>query len=747
MPFTTLVIDNLSGSDDSDIEGRVPDGGGDLTKAVGVWGKNTELFEEGELDAPDNIISLISNKLKHIGGDDFWDSVYTVRSIPGMTQDHWAKVTGRFHNLENESWFGVALRFHDTANQGLYIWLESDGQIRMGFSTPTTGFVIMRTITYLVEVEVDYAIVASINGATLRIHINDVDILCAPLTFLMEGNTGIDYTDLTGTGADISISHFSSGNGDPYEELGSGAIQYSIGHANDFHQVPESWGRFFLEWKPIIKKFIMRNGAWELFADYLSGAPVPTCGQRAPGAYRCLTGSGALVRGPDGAGLAQTRVDVTTDVKVESPSVYDGGEMIVDGFLTSGSTANLNKIFVPGALGGGVNVIDKTTHAVTGWPTPETPFGCAARGQRYYQEIGDWGYNIIAGAPRPEQPIGQRVYFVGETPASITVGPNTYFIDFGGVGGAMREFWNTECPDTLDFWGMPESEAFPNMLLGPGIAPSSPAFPGKASGDANSIYICNYLEISGDGTLGSTRFRYGVICAQRNPLLPRDIIHSSTDPGIPSAACESDAGDGDDLDLRIFIDVPNWFSEKEYLYVGAKNSGIVYAMDPASGGAIDYSFDTGLSETRGMAMAINSGDRLVVVGGGLAKCFDVGTNEEFWSTPVGNGPYFVYPEPFTTKIWISNVDDGTVTIINADDGSVIDTVATGSQPHQIVRHSNMNKMYVANTGDDTISVINPSTYVEEMQIAVLDQPWGLFYDQTRRVVWVGHAVVAHLLAT
>ena len=742
MAWTELVVDNFSGADDADIAGRVPDGGGDGAKAVGVWGANAAWFGYGQDAAPDNTIDLVANKLRQLNGDDFYDSVYTVRSIPGISQDQYAKVTGRFHSLANDSYFGVALRFHDTDEVGFYVFLGGDSVLRFAFSSPTAGFVIHKSQAYAVATETDYTIVAAIIGPVLRVHINDVEARCQPISLYYDGSPGVHLWDGSGTGADISLSHFSAGNGDPYESLGGGAQQFHVRHGGTFKLVTAAAVRHMGEWKSLVKQWVRQSGAWHVMADTTGGEPEPTCGEKIAAAFRCLQGTSTTIRGPDGAALAQTRIDVTADTKVESTAVHDGGEMIIYGSLTTGSTAALNKMFVPGATGSGVNVIDKTTNAVSGWATPATPFGCASRGRRDFKRpYTSLGYDFISGAARTEQPIGERVYFEGAATVSITVDDHTYYNDYGGAGGAMRLFWDTTC--TADIAANPPG-TFPQLLatIGPTTVAAFPGHTYPTTPDANSVYITNYLEIFGDGTAGSTSFRYGVICSRKaGHTQPMDMIIDATDPGTD---CEV-TSDNEDTSFTFFSDVENWEEEAEALYVGAKNSGTVWALDPSAAGAVLYSFDTGLSETRGMAMLQNEGDMLVVVGGGLAKCFAVGTNAEVWSTAIGDGPYFVYEGP-NDKVWISNTDDGTVTVLAAATGAVLATVTVGSQPHQIVRHARANLMYVANTGDGTVSLINPTTYAVERTLTVLDDPWGVAYDQTNAVVWVGHATVRALLA-
>ena len=91
--------------------------------------------------------------------------------------------------------------------------------------------------------------------------------------------------------------------------------------------------------------------------------------------------------------------------------------------------------------------------------------------------------------------------------------------------------------------------------------------------------------------------------------------------------------------------------------------------------------------------------------------------------PVGEGPIGVAISQDDT-VYVANLWDNTVSVINP--GSLVedDTIAVGLRPISVAV-SNDDTVYVTASGHDAVSVINPGSLVEDDTIAVGDNPVGI----------------------
>ena len=101
--------------------------------------------------------------------------------------------------------------------------------------------------------------------------------------------------------------------------------------------------------------------------------------------------------------------------------------------------------------------------------------------------------------------------------------------------------------------------------------------------------------------------------------------------------------------------------------------------------------------------------------------------------PVGSEPLGVSSDG--THVWVTNVDDGTVSEIDASTGTVVNTISVGSGPYGV--SSDGTHVWVANIGDDTVSEIDASTGTVVNTIPVGEYPPGVSSDGTH--VWVTNA--------
>ena len=85
------------------------------------------------------------------------------------------------------------------------------------------------------------------------------------------------------------------------------------------------------------------------------------------------------------------------------------------------------------------------------------------------------------------------------------------------------------------------------------------------------------------------------------------------------------------------------------------------------------------------------------------------------TTPVGAAPYQVAVDETTNTIYVANLDDNTVSVINGDVCNGTDTsgcnqtwpiVTVGASPQGLALNPRNDTVYVANRNDNTVSVIN-----------------------------------------
>lgn len=81
------------------------------------------------------------------------------------------------------------------------------------------------------------------------------------------------------------------------------------------------------------------------------------------------------------------------------------------------------------------------------------------------------------------------------------------------------------------------------------------------------------------------------------------------------------------------------------------------------------------------------------------------------TVPVGANPAAIALDLATQKLYVSNRDDNTVTILNASNfpPTPIATVAVGRAPGAISVNTDTDAVYVSNDGDGTMSVIDART--------------------------------------
>ena len=105
---------------------------------------------------------------------------------------------------------------------------------------------------------------------------------------------------------------------------------------------------------------------------------------------------------------------------------------------------------------------------------------------------------------------------------------------------------------------------------------------------------------------------------------------------------------------------------------------------------------------------------------------------------VGSSPFGVAVNPSTNTVYLTNVNDNTVSVINGSTNTVTATVSVGSGPTGVSVNSSTNTVYVANQGGNTVSVINGSTNTVTSTISVGSHPFGVAVNPSTNTVYVAN---------
>jgi YVTN family beta-propeller protein len=110
-------------------------------------------------------------------------------------------------------------------------------------------------------------------------------------------------------------------------------------------------------------------------------------------------------------------------------------------------------------------------------------------------------------------------------------------------------------------------------------------------------------------------------------------------------------------------------------------------------------------------------------------------------TGLGNAPFGIAYDSIKERIYVTNSDDNTVSVINITTNTVIDTISIGVVPYGIEYDNVIQRMYVTNFGDGTVSVIDMTTNtVVGGPIKVGDGPRGIAYDLVSDRMYVANSL-------
>ncbi|HEV2396451.1 MAG TPA: hypothetical protein VGS27_05900 [Candidatus Sulfotelmatobacter sp.] len=106
------------------------------------------------------------------------------------------------------------------------------------------------------------------------------------------------------------------------------------------------------------------------------------------------------------------------------------------------------------------------------------------------------------------------------------------------------------------------------------------------------------------------------------------------------------------------------------------------------------------------------------------------------SIPVGNAPRFLTVNQITNRIYVSNLTDSTVSVIDGASDSVIATIPVGSFPEAVDVNSVTNLIYVANLLSGTVSVIDGASNAVVATISGVVSPFGVAVNPITNQIFV-----------
>lgn len=112
--------------------------------------------------------------------------------------------------------------------------------------------------------------------------------------------------------------------------------------------------------------------------------------------------------------------------------------------------------------------------------------------------------------------------------------------------------------------------------------------------------------------------------------------------------------------------------------------------------------------------------------------------EPFATIKVGQFPSGVAYDSGKGEIFVTNLGDGTVSVISDETNTVIATIKVGRYPRGLAYDSGKGMIYVVNSGNNSVSVISDSTNTVVATIPVGELPQSIVYDPAKGELFVAN---------
>jgi len=167
------------------------------------------------------------------------------------------------------------------------------------------------------------------------------------------------------------------------------------------------------------------------------------------------------------------------------------------------------------------------------------------------------------------------------------------------------------------------------------------------------------------------------------------------------------------------------------IYVANQGSDTISVID----GSTNVVTDTIAVDSAPSAIGVNPNtDRLYIAnqGSDTVSVIDSSTNSVLTNIPVENLPISIVVDPATNNVlvFVANLFSDSVSVIDGSPGSptenqLIINIEVGDGPSTVGINPNINRVYVTNNQDDTVSVIDSSSNTELTTIDVGSSPVGI----------------------
>jgi YVTN family beta-propeller protein len=354
---------------------------------------------------------------------------------------------------------------------------------------------------------------------------------------------------------------------------------------------------------------------------------------------------------------------------------------------------------------------------------------------------------------------GQITSGCGQTPATVTVGfapavpavdeaTNTVYVpnsDFGGTG-SVSVIDGATCDATYQS-GCRRTP--PTISVGFNTGPTA------ASVDqaTNTVYVTSSRPDSTGTTLGLVDVINGATCdatvTSGCGQAPRTVTVGSVPIAVTVNPVTESVFVVNEEDSRVSVIDGAICNAVSTAGCGQRPPEVATGFDPGSLG-IDTATDT--------VYVANQNENTVSVldGGACTLTHQFRCQHPAPTTTVGTGPQGIGVNQLTNTVYVANQDDNDLTVIDgaacnasmrSGCGRFWPTVATGSFPQAVAVDQATDTIYVANLGDDTVSVIDGATCNAEVTsgcgqspptVSVGDGPDGIAVNQTTDTIYVAN---------
>jgi YVTN family beta-propeller protein/autotransporter-associated beta strand protein len=146
-----------------------------------------------------------------------------------------------------------------------------------------------------------------------------------------------------------------------------------------------------------------------------------------------------------------------------------------------------------------------------------------------------------------------------------------------------------------------------------------------------------------------------------------------------------------------------------YAYVPNTGSANVTVIETISGTVLGAPIPVGAFPTNSAAMPDGTRVYVTCLNAGTVSVIDLATGTTGTPIVVGTQPFGLAILPNGRKVYVANLGGGGVSVIDTATNMVVTTITVGTNPAGVAVSPDGSRVYVANNGSNTVSVIDPAT--------------------------------------